>query len=121
MLTQRESADLSQATFTNDTETSYLKVDAIESKVKLWRDIPVISYGMPLRIERREYDFTFMTEDQWEEIIKYRMHVGDGFRIVKEGNSYNVEYLLNKKKVASNMFSNCINLKSLTLPEHISR
>ena len=60
-------------------------------------------------------------EDQWEEIIKYRMHIGDGFRIVKEGNSYNVEYLLNKKKVASNMFSNCINLKSLTLPENISR
>ena len=113
--------DLSQATFTNDTETPYLKVDAIESKVKLWRDIPVISYGMPLRIERREYDFTFMTEDQWEEIIKYRMHIGDGFRIVKEGNSYNVEYLLNKKKVASNIFSNCINLKSLTLPENISR
>lgn len=116
-----QNLDLSQATFTNDKENPYLQVNAAESKVKLWRDIPVMSYGMPLRIERREYDFTFMTEDQWEEIIKYRMNLGDGFRIIKDGNNFVVEYLLTKNKVASNMFSNCINLKNLTLPEEMPR
>ncbi len=58
---------------------------------------------------------------QWEEIIKYRMHIGDGFRIIKDGNNFVVEYLLTKNKVASNMFSNCINLKNLTLPERMPR
>lgn len=116
-----QNLDLSQAIFTNDKENPYLQVNAVESKVKLWRDIPVISYGMPFRFERREYDFTFMTEEQWEEIIKYRMHIGDGFRIIKDGNSFIVEYLLTKNKVASNTFTGCINLKNLILPEGTPR
>ena len=116
-----QNLDLSQAIFTNDKENPYLQVNAAESKMKLWRDIPVISYGMPFRFERREYDFTFMTEEQWEEIVKYRMHIGDGFRIIKDGNSFIVEYLLTKNKVASNTFTGCINLKNLILPEGTPR
>lgn len=116
-----QNLDLSQAIFTNDKENPYLQVSAVESKVKIGRDIPVISYGMPFRFERREYDFTFMTEEQWEEIIKYRMHIGDGFRIIKDGNSFIVEYLLTKNKVASNTFTGCINLKNLILPEGTPR
>ena len=114
-----QNLDLSMASFTNDKVTPYLTVDAAQCKLKLWREMPVMAYGMAPATKRVEYDFTFMTEDQWEEILKYRINVGKGFRIVPTGRGYNVEYLLEKKKVGRNMFSGCINLKDVRLPDDI--
>lgn len=54
------------ASFVNDKDNPYRTADAAENKLKLWRDIPVMSFGMTPRVERVEYDFTFMTEDQWD-------------------------------------------------------
>lgn len=107
------------ASFVNDKDNPYRTADAAENKLKLWRDIPVMSFGMTPRVERVEYDFTFMTEDQWDEIVKYRMHVTDGFRVVKSGSRYQIEFLLEKRKVGRMMFAGCINLKQVVLPEDI--
>lgn len=111
--------DLSDAEFTNDEDSPYLSADAAEARLKVWREIPVMRFGMAPRMERVEYDFTFMTEDQWEEILRYRMHKGNGYRIVCDQGRYMIEYLMEKRKVGPNMFSNCINLKTLELPSDI--
>lgn len=111
--------DLSKASFVNDKDDPYLIADAAESKLKLWRDVPVMSFGMAPRVERVEYDFTFMTEDQWDEIVKYRMHVADGFRVVKNGSRYQIELLLEKRKAGRKMFADCVNLKQVVLPEDV--
>ena len=60
-----------------------------------------------------------MTEDQGQEIQKYNMDRGYGFRIVRSGNRYMVEYLLESRKVRKSMFAGCINLKKIILPKNI--
>ena len=110
--------DLSKATFTNDNANPYMSTDAEAMKFKVWKQISYM-YGNQHRIERKEYDFTFMTEDQWQEIQKYNMDRGYGFRIVRNGNRYMVEYLLESRKVGRSMFAGCVNLKKIILPKNI--
>lgn len=110
--------DLSKATFTNDNADPYMSTDAEAMKFKVWKQISYM-YGNQHRVERKEYDFTFMTEDQWQEIQKYNMDRGYGFRIVRNGNRYTVEYLLESRKVGRSMFAGCVNLKRIILPKNI--
>lgn len=109
--------DLSKATFTNDNADPYMSTDAEAMKFKVWKQISYM-YGNQHRVERKEYDFTFMTEDQWQEIQKYNMDRGYGFRIVRNGNRYTVEYLLESRKVGKSMFAGCVNLKKIILPKN---
>lgn len=111
--------DLSKATFTNDNADPYMSTDAEAMKFKVWKEVQIMTYGLGPRIERKEYDFTFMTEDQWQEIQKYNMDRGYGFRIVRNGNRYTVEYLLESRKVGRSMFAGCVNLKRIILPKNI--
>lgn len=113
-----QNLDLSNATFTNDNAVPYMSTDAEAMKFKVWKQISYM-YGNQHRVERKEYDFTFMTEDQWQEIQKYNMDRGYGFRIVRNGNRYTVEYLLESRKVGRSMFAGCVNLKRIILPKNI--
>ena len=63
----------------------------------------------------------FMTEDQWQEIQKYNLDSLYGFRIVRSGNRYMVEYLLESRKVGKSMFAGGYSCGGGTVPRSMRR
>lgn len=109
-----EFLDLTGATIIDDTDTAYLTVDAGKARFCVWKEVPVRGIGS----HRIEHHFENITDEDWAEVIAYKMHIGKGYRIRKENSTYLVDYFTTSKTIGEVMFAECSNLKEIRLPEN---
>lgn len=97
--------DLSEATFAQDT-IPYNIVDAVKD-------------GYSMSFDGVQYDFSQMTKEKWKMCLDNKANECDHYKIVYSDSTYLIKTKTNSDWVGYYMFSDCVNLRTIKLPENI--